>query len=223
MDTAVSALAASQGKVWVMSTEKDVSLHAVNPVTLTDELDHAAIVARAPALAAGIHVDPGEDLPVAVLGHELLFRLESGAWTALDPATLQTRDLGFSGAEADELRRQGGPRGNPAVEALVQARPSSIDPRVVPVFDPDGNPDPGASYVVSQTTLDRDAAEVKLTRWDPTGTTPVEGWTTTFGGVHPECCDFRAWRTDGTVVLWYEDWLIAVDDATGATRWKRRL
>ncbi|HMV66102.1 MAG TPA: hypothetical protein PKA64_04585, partial [Myxococcota bacterium] len=93
----------------------------------------------------------------------------------------------------------------------------------VATLDVDGHPDPDVSYVISQTSLDRERAGLRVTRWDTTGAEPREGWTIDLPDARPDCCAARVWRADGVAVLWYERWLAALDDATGAVRWVRRL
>ncbi|HMV67700.1 MAG TPA: hypothetical protein PKA64_12700, partial [Myxococcota bacterium] len=104
VDTVVRALTTAAGRVWVVSTEPETGLHAVDPVTLTDVIDRAALEAIAPALRAGLHVEPSES-PVLFDGRELLLRVESGSWLAVDPTDGAARDLGVEGREWTELQR----------------------------------------------------------------------------------------------------------------------
>ena len=224
VDTTVHALAASADRVWVLSSDRGVALHAVDPVTLADVIDRGALAARLPALASGVFMEAGaSQSSVTLVGRELVFRANSGAWLALDPATVSARALAADGHDAEEVVRAGSPRGNLAVERAVANRTEWLEPVVVPVSDADGAPDAGVSYVVTRSSLDREAARVRVTRWDTTGPTPVAGWTRALDTVPPECCQRHVWRHQGAAVLWYEHWLLALDDATGAPRWIRRL
>lgn len=224
VDTVAYALAPSAGRVWVVSTDRAVGLHAVDPVTLADVVDRTALASRVPALASGLFMGSGTTRsPVAVVRGALVFRANSGAWLSLDPAAMTARSLEPDGRETDEATHAEGPRGNPAVERAVAHRPEWLEPEVVPVSDVDGVPDAGVSYVVTQSSLDREAARIRVTRWDTTGPAPVAGWTRSLDAVPPQCCHRQVWRHQGAAVLWYEDWLVALDDATGATRWVRRL
>lgn len=224
VDTVVRALAGEGGRVWVMSTEPAVGLHAVDPVSLADAIDQRALVDRVPALAPGVFIERGASAsPVAVSGRELFFRLTSGPFLALDPAKLAVRDLSPEGDELDEIARAGAPRGPAALEKHVEGLRDVLEPVVVPVYDVGGDVDPAVGFVVSQSSLDRQTAKVRVTRWDAGATPPAPGWTTTLDDVRPDCCQRVVWRADGLALLWYERWLVAFDDATGAVRWQRRL
>lgn len=216
-DTSVHAFATGAGGVWVMATNPEVSLHVVDPVTLADVLAYPALKARIPALAPDILIEPGMmSDPVHESAGNLAFRLKSGPWVSLDPKAVTAQT---STEEPKEDERWG----SRAVDAVVRARPEILEPRIFTAFDLDGREDSTLSFVASQTSLDREESAVKFTRWDTSGATPVEGWTTTVSAVKPACCNARVWRTEGLDVLWYEDWLIAFDDATGKTRWAHRL
>jgi hypothetical protein len=220
----VRALGASAGRVWVLSSDRAVALHAVDPVTLANVIDRTALAARVPALASGVHLEVGaSDSPVTVVRGELVFRTNSGARLALDPAAVTAHALAAEGHHTEEVVRAGSPRGNHAVERAVAGRAEWLEPVVVPVSDVDGAPDPGVSYVVTHSSLDREFDRIRVTRWDTTGPTPVAGWTRALDAVPPACCQRHVWRHEGAAVLWYEDHLIALDDATGAPRWIRRL
>lgn len=224
VDTVVRALASGPGRAWVVSTERAVGLHAVHPLTLEDVMDQAALTARVPALAAGLHVAPaGNESPVLFDGRELLLQVESGPWLAIDPVEATGRDLGVEGKEWSELQRAGDLRGDPAIEARAQGKPGRLEPEVVAVLDAGGRPDRTASYVLTQTILDRQTAGVHVTRWDTSGPEPRETWTAEIPGVHPDCCQRRVWRWGGLAVVWNERWLAGLDDATGSVRWVRRL
>lgn len=221
-DTAVWALLAESGRVFVVSTERDVGLHAVDPATLEDVVTAEAITASAPALADGLHVEGVYDAPVAVHDGDLLYRVDSGAWLALRPDTLAERRLP-DGERFDDAVRAGPPPGDPVVEALVEDRPEWLEPEVIAVRTLDGNQDGAASFVVTRTSLNDDVARLRVTRFATASGTPVEGWTTTLDDVPPTCCDGLVWRGESLAVLWYEEWLVAFDDASGEVRWKHRL
>ncbi len=224
VDTVVRALTATPGRLWVMSSDRATALHAVDPVTLADVIDHHALEARVPALAAGLHMARGSsESAVNVVRGELVFRVNSGAWLSLDPAAVTARTLAPDGRDTEETRRAEPARSNPAVERAVANRPEWLEPEVVAVSDVDGVADPGVSYVVTRSSLDGDTARVRVTRWNTTGPTPVAAWTQSLDAVAPACCQRLVWRHQGAAVLWYDHWLIALDDATGATRWVRRL
>jgi len=226
VDTSIHALLAESGRVWVVSSERAVGLHAVDPVSLADVVPTTALRARIPLLAAGLFIEPGMNArPVVARGTELFLRLNSGEMLALDPKASSVRELGQLGEHEDDVDDAAGPEpeGNRVVDALVRGRRHTLEPRVAPVFDVDGAPDAAAAYVITQTSLDRNAARVTVTRWDTSTETPTEGWHTTISEIAPDCCSLRAWRYDGLVVLWYEKWLIALDDTTGARRWVQRL
>lgn len=226
VDTVIRALLAVGGQVWILSTDPAVGLHAVAPATLADELDAGGLLARYPALQPGIHMEPGTtESPVAVGGRELMFRLNSGPYMALDPERPALRTLSVDGAELDELHRAGSPRGSQVLEKAVEARHDALEPAVPPVYDLAGHLDAKVGFVLSQTSLDREQAHLVVSRWTLPGETdaPVKGWETSLDAVSPECCDRVVWRFDGLALLWYGHSLVALDDATGAVRWQRRL
>lgn len=224
VDTVVRTVAPAPDRVWVLSSDRATALHAVDPVTLADVIDRGTLAARVPALASGIYMVPGSSEPaVTLVGGEMMLRVNSGAWVSLEPAAMTARVVDTGAREVEEVTRAGSPRGNRAVERAVEGRPEWLEPVVVPVSSLDGAPDPAVSYVVTQSSLDRDAARIRVTRWDTTGPAPVAGWTRTLDAVPPQCCQRQVWRHEGAAVLWYENWLVALDDATGAPRWVRRL
>lgn len=220
MDTQERTLVATGGKVWTTASDKERPLFAVHPATLVDEVDFAGLNYRIPALSAGVYLEPGGEPPVAFADGALLMRLNSGPVLAMDPATLATRDGSLDTLE--DAQRAGTPRGDRRLEALVETRPDLLEPRIAPVFNLDGTPDPSVGFVVTQTSLDMEQAGVRVSRW-ALGETPAEGWTTPVPDVTPTCCNVQAWRADGLAIVWYEEWLLAFDDASGALRWKRRL
>lgn len=225
VDTVVRALLAGAGKAWIVSTAPAGSLHAVHPATLADELDWAGLVSRFPVLGPGLFIERGSSSsPVLVGGRELLFRLNSGPFQALAPETLELRALPAEGEALEDITRAGDPRGAPELEKRVEGLPEYLEPVVPVVRDLDGRVDTTTGYVVSQTSLDRERAGIRVTRWDLSrgADAASKGWETTLD-VAPDCCQRVVWRFDGLALLWYEQWLIAFDDATGAVRWQRRL
>lgn len=223
VDTVVRALTAGDGQVWVVSTDRTQSLHAVDPVTLADTLDHEALVGRLPALKPGLFMDNvGAESPVLLYKSDLVFRLTSGPWMALDPLQVAAREVGPE--VVYDVTHPGRPPGSEVVDKLVRHQRSDLlEPVVLPVYDAHGVEDVSVSYVVTQTSLERETAGVRITRFDLDGGAPVEGWVATPPDVHPACCQWKVWRTGGAAIVWYEDWLIALDDTSGAVRWMRRL
>ena len=224
VEHSIWALSAAEDQVWVMSGQEEVSLHRVDPVTLEDRLDWAGLVGRAPLLEPGVYIERAASRsPVVLARQKLRTRLLSGAYVALDPASLVVEKLtGDEFSLSDELEPDR-PYDDPVYKVLGSIKKDLLEPRVALAYDLQGRPDPAVGYLISQTSLDRDKSAVRITRWDTSTTPPTQGWTATLKDVHPECCEAKAWRVGGTTLLWYEHWLVALDDATGVTRWHHRI
>ncbi|GMV43991.1 MAG: hypothetical protein AMXMBFR64_57070 [Myxococcales bacterium] len=225
VDDVVRALGAADGRLWAVSTDPEESLHALRPLDLEDAIPWTGLVEKAPALASGLFTKDGE-LPVWRGSSEdpFLLRLDSGAVVSLDLHTLAVKPA-EGGLEVREgLNRSGGPRGDQRVEKAVEGRGDALEAQVAWTIGASHEAGaPGVSYVVHQSGLDREKAHILVSRWDVGKDGPTKRWTTPVPEVKPDCCNRQALRAGGQAVLWYEHWLIALDDETGKLAWTRRL
>jgi hypothetical protein len=226
VDDVVRVLGARDGKLWVVSTDPEESLHAVSAPSLEESLPWADLAARLPELSSGVFTKDGER-PVwsRTPDGPFLFRLVSGPVMELDPAKLAVKAApdGLDVRHAEEAA--GGPYGDRRVEKVVEAQADMLEAEVAYTIGASIEPDaPGVSYVIHQSGLDREAAHIFVSRWDVgKDGKPVRRWVTEVPDVRPDCCNRRAVRTAGQAVLWYERWLIALDDESGRLAWAKHL